>query len=366
MHRSTVIFLILLRLAIGWHFLVEGYYKIQSQQIGETVTNRPFTSAVYFREAPGPLGAAIRRYAGDPDHDALARLSVQPIPEGKDPATIPPQQRVPAALKADWSAYLYTFAAHYTMDAKQRQQAEAALDQASAKAVEWLTYQAPANPADQEKDPRFEQYTSEHTRTYPSGEVKRRLSMADRLAEYRGKLADLKAAARTNWEFGRDVEGARVRQTKADIARLRLSLLADLDRQTEAYHTALEKVLTPEQLDQGPVVAERKKTVIDHIDRVTPFALAGMGLFLMIGLFTRTAAVLAAGFLLMTILTIPSLPWLPAPPQNEGNYLVINKNVVEMLALLVLASLPTGRWFGLDAILSAVGSLFRRRRPEQA
>ena len=30
MNRSTKVFLVLLRLAIGWHFLVEGVDKIQS------------------------------------------------------------------------------------------------------------------------------------------------------------------------------------------------------------------------------------------------------------------------------------------------------------------------------------------------
>jgi hypothetical protein len=47
-------------------------------------------------------------------------------------------------------------------------------------------------------------------------------------------------------------------------------------------------------------------------------------------------------------------PWLPVSPKAEGNYLFVNKNVIEMLALLVLATLPTGRWFGFDAILSRI------------
>ena len=45
---------------------------------------------------------------------------------------------------------------------------------------------------------------------------------------------------------------------------------------------------------------------------------------------------LGRDLLLLTVLTQPSLPWIPAPPNNEGNYLVINKNVIEMVALLAL------------------------------
>lgn len=366
MPRSTAIFLILLRLAIGWHFLVEGYYKIQSQQIGETVYNRPFSSAGYFREATGPLGSLVRRYAGDLDRDALARLTVQPIPDGKDPATYPPQDRVPQALEKEWTDYLHAFSSYYDLDDKQRQQAEAVLKQAEAKLVEWLTYQPPPAVVDQEKDPRYADYTSEQTHTYPSGEVKRRMTMSERLAEYRGKLADLKSAARANWAFFKDIEAARIRQTKGDLARIRSGLLADLDKQTETYRTSLEKVLTTEQRERGPVVVEHKKTLIDRIDDVTPYALTAMGLCMVVGLFSRLASLGAAIFLLMTYLAVPAFPWLPTPPQIEGNYFFVNKNFVEMLAAFVLVTVPTGRWFGIDAIFSAIGSLFRRKQPAQA
>jgi hypothetical protein len=40
------------------------------------------------------------------------------------------------------------------------------------------------------------------------------------------------------------------------------------------------------------------------------------------------------------------------PPNTEGNPLFINKNVIECLALLVLATFPTGRWMGLDALIA--------------
>ena len=46
---SACVFLVLLRLAIGWHFLVEGYEKVVSVATGPTEsvagTSRPWTSA---------------------------------------------------------------------------------------------------------------------------------------------------------------------------------------------------------------------------------------------------------------------------------------------------------------------------------
>ena len=61
---------------------------------------------------------------------------------------------------------------------------------------------------------------------------------------------------------------------------------------------------------------------------------------------------LAAGFLLMTYFIAPPWPWLPTPPNVEGNYLFVNKNVVEMFALLALATTASGRWFGVDALFT--------------
>ena len=72
---------------------------------------------------------------------------------------------------------------------------------------------------------------------------------------------------------------------------------------------------------------------------------------------------LAAGFLLSTYLSYPPFPWLAVPPKNEGYYLYVNKNVIEMLALLVLATTASGRWFGLDALLAWV---FSRKAPKVA
>ena len=61
-----VFFLLALRLAIGWHFLFEGLYKIHSHEVGPTETNRPFSSEIYFKVAPGPLGAQMRKQFDDP------------------------------------------------------------------------------------------------------------------------------------------------------------------------------------------------------------------------------------------------------------------------------------------------------------
>jgi uncharacterized membrane protein YphA (DoxX/SURF4 family) len=119
----------------------------------------------------------------------------------------------------------------------------------------------------------------------------------------------------------------------------------------------------PEKTDDRWLwVVPRSWTLIDFLDWSTRWFLLVVGCLLMVGLFSRLSCFAAAGFLLLTVLTQPSLPWIPAPPNSEGNYLVVNKNVIEMVALLVLMTTRSGRWFGLDAVVSwAFG---RRRRNE--
>ncbi|MBI4581223.1 MAG: DoxX family membrane protein, partial [Planctomycetes bacterium] len=96
------------------------------------------------------------------------------------------------------------------------------------------------------------------------------------------------------------------------------------------------------------------------IDWSNMIALAAVGAGLMLGLFTRLSALGGIGLLMMYYWAMPSLPWLPEAGPTEGHYLFINKNVIEALALAMIATSRVGRWGGLD------GLLFRRRRIEAA
>jgi len=110
----------------------------------------------------------------------------------------------------------------------------------------------------------------------------------------------------------------------------------------------------------GQAEVARGFTLLKALDLATMWGLLVVGLCLIGGLFTRLSCVLAAGFLLMTYLVAPPFPWYTAPPASEGNYLFVNKNVIEMLALLTLATTPSGLWLGVDAWLAGI---FGRRQP---
>src|SRR5947209_13913434 len=138
MNGMTRFFLVLLRFAIGWHFLFEGLDKIQSVYIGVTETNRPWTSRAYLREANGPLAMYFQRQAGDTDEEALAILEVRPLKPGEDPARVPASQRISPLLEQAWNEYFQRFANHYKLEGVQRKLAEGKLAQAKEQAVRWL------------------------------------------------------------------------------------------------------------------------------------------------------------------------------------------------------------------------------------
>jgi hypothetical protein len=60
---------------------------------------------------------------------------------------------------------------------------------------------------------------------------------------------------------------------------------------------------------------------------------------------------------------MPPWPGVQEIPSVEHN-LFVNKIFVELMALLAIAAMPSGKWFGLDAAVSAL--LNRRKKPEKA
>jgi thiosulfate dehydrogenase [quinone] large subunit len=92
------------------------------------------------------------------------------------------------------------------------------------------------------------------------------------------------------------------------------------------------------------------------IDRSVKVGLLLIGLSLLLGLFTRIGA--AAGFVLLSLFYLLYIPTLGVPqPNNEGVYLIVNKTLIEAVAVAVLLVFDTGRMAGLDMLL-------RRRKRE--
>jgi uncharacterized membrane protein YphA (DoxX/SURF4 family) len=392
-----VFFLLALRLSIGWHFLFEGLHKVHTVNHGPSETVRVFSSEPYFKVAPGPLGEQMRKQFSDPS--AVFADRVRPTREISPTAfdALPIEQQAEAcpksvadrldavptdlvvkAIKAEVAADKKAIDAAKKKgeeDAKAeikqfslgKKQADAELDvvaKKAAKAHAAADKLAAAAEADapkrvlgakaayaawvygaERRDVTLKFITGAAPQSAPE-----RLAHIDRL---RGMLRDEQAKTDADLGQGNGIESKRIAELQTEIITAEAALAKDADD----YVADLRKALGDDSKDE-PARSLGKK-----MDGVTMWFLVGVGACLMGGLLTRVACVLAAGFLVMTYLAHPPFPWYPLPPNTEGNPVFINKNVIEAVALLTIATFPTGRWLGLDALVSRVCC---RTRPDDS
>ncbi|AWM39675.1 DoxX [Gemmata obscuriglobus] len=431
---SPRVFLLLaLRLAIGWHFMFEGFHKIHSTYTGPTDTNRPFSSEPYFKVAPGPIGEKMRREFSDPAADIAAKVKA---PKEISPAefkNLSTEQQAAACPEAvakafDTDAVLKATEEGIKLEAEQDAKdadktAEKALKDAKAaeeKALESVRvnsvrWDGPDLWGAVQRGLQARQTEANKAEIKADAEKARKKIQADaekakKEAKERGeKFADLAPkrileakAAYARWVYGVDAADVTVKfvtggvprnapqrldyleslraslhaaeAPQADglgngtgtdvkrIAELRQSLIsteADLARDANTYAADLRKTISAGKIVEIPAEPSRGQLM----DKVTMWFLVGVGACVMFGLLTRLACLLACGFLVTTYLAHPPFPWYPLPPGTEGNPVFVNKNVIEALALLVLASYPTGRWLGLDAIVLRPFCKYKPERP---
>jgi uncharacterized membrane protein YphA (DoxX/SURF4 family)/TusA-related sulfurtransferase len=454
-----VFFLLALRLAIGWHFLFEGLYKVQSYYTGPSDTNKPFTSEPYFRAAPGPLGPKMRKEFSDPAKEiadkvrapdamssaefasktaefdtelkAIDLTEVAALNAAKTPAEKGAARAKALAARDETRAKRDAFQAAQcpaavatlidandmlklaeeavvlevsTTDPKAIKDAEdkanKAADEAEANALKharvhakkgdgkddiprWTAADLEAITKDKEAAKAKAKADAENARDESKAKGARAAAEAAR------RVVEAKAAY-ARWVYGADKRGAQVKFVSGDVlmsgperiahlkwvqqhaqevadrqanglgngtgtdakrvAEFRMAAIvaeADLARDADAFIAELKK-----ELNGGKAVeVETRESRGQKLDRFTMWFLVGVGAFIMGGLFTRLACVMAAGFLVVTYLAHPAFPWFPLPPNTEGNPVFVNKNVIEGLALLALACYPTGRWLGLDALV---------------
>ena len=95
-------------------------------------------------------------------------------------------------------------------------------------------------------------------------------------------------------------------------------------------------------------------TALDFVNFLNIWGLILIGAGLMFGLFTRTAGVF--GILLLALYYIANPPFVgfSAGLPTEGSYIFVDKNLVELVALLAIILFPTGTFLGLDRLFKLV------------
>lgn len=375
-----VFFLLALRLAIGWHFMFEGFHKIHSTYTGPTETNRPFTSEPYFKVAPGPIGAEMRKQFGDPAEviaakvrapkdiksDAFAKLSATEQAAACPAAAATQIDANEMAEKAEAAVKAEVAKEREAIDAAEKKATEIAKtddDKAKVKANA-----DEARAAAQKKESEAKEIAAKRiveakaayarwvygvdrrdskVKIISTGDVA--LTAPQRLEHIgwlNGEVKAIEARRAAGLGNGYGTEAKRGSEVRMDY----LTAETDLAKDANAFIAELKK-----DLNGGTAIEEPTQlSTGQKLDKFTMWFLVTVGTFIMVGFLTRLSCFLAAGFLVMTYLAHPAFPWYPLPPNTEGNPVFINKNIIECFALLSLACMPTGRWLGIDALVYRV------------
>jgi uncharacterized membrane protein YphA (DoxX/SURF4 family) len=393
----AVALLVLLRMAIGWQFLYEGLWKLNTFS-----SAKPWTSAGYLRAARGPLRDVYRGMTGDPDdlhwldYDAVAAgldsyrtrfLAHNPDltdqqKEQLDTLLDGPSQfavrldHLPAGLKFDGNLKKVI---SYDPESKRL-------------VVDGKMHLLPKERADLEKQARalksaskadvdrfikaldqvfkqsahlsYKERVAVLLKIDPErvGQIYRDDKTKEVVEQRKGKIAEYKELlSNYNERLPRAHETFERKHLDTqwdEIQKLRGDLVSPVRALDTDFRQDARKLLTVDQLAHGPV--PEPWTQQQRIDHMTIWALIGLGCLLVGGLFSRLSALGAAALLLSFYLAVPPWPGVEELIETAGpeHSFIINKNLIEVIALLAIASMPTGRWLGFDQV---IWSAFRRR-----
>ena len=92
-------------------------------------------------------------------------------------------------------------------------------------------------------------------------------------------------------------------------------------------------------------------TTLAVVDFLNIWGLILIGLGLLLGSFTRIASLGGILLLVFYYLSHPSFLNLEYALPSEGNYLIVNKTLIELIAIWVIYLFPTGRIMGIDRFI---------------
>jgi thiosulfate dehydrogenase [quinone] large subunit len=88
------------------------------------------------------------------------------------------------------------------------------------------------------------------------------------------------------------------------------------------------------------------ESIIGWVDTLNMVALIVVGITLLLGIFEKIGVLIGIALLAMYYFAHPPFPGL-TQLNVEGNYWLVNKNLIEIAALLLLFHFPTGHKFGI-------------------
>lgn len=354
----TILALVALRLAIGWHFFSEGREKLTyDPQTGSYEVT--FSAESFLAGAKGPLADTMLGFAAG-THDWRGRLAkpqqIGPLSEEERvrraewqyeyaqrraaAAAAGEKKEVPIEMPefapyvawgrqivADWQALVSNFVQTHSLTDEQRQQAEAAMRFRHEQLADYLAAESGAIADYRHELWRLAQMKAEPT----AGEVP---FQDERIARKQAELGP-----QPRW----------VAQVKQFDENLRNDLRDVLTDEQKA-DGAVEESLNPARADPGLAKTKRVNFTVTCV-------VLGVGVCLLLGFFTRLASLVGIGFLLSVMASQP--PWVAGAKTDVFLY-----QLVECAAFLVLMITAAGRWFGIDCLTYALWNWFTGKSPD--
>ncbi|MFC2123649.1 DoxX family membrane protein [Bacteroidota bacterium] len=94
--------------------------------------------------------------------------------------------------------------------------------------------------------------------------------------------------------------------------------------------------------------------ILNVVNFLNQWGLLIIGICLMVGLFEKVASIAGIALLIMYYLSHPSLIGVKYAAPGEGSYLLINKNLIEALAIGINIWFPNSRLIGFERLIYMV------------
>ncbi|MDR2439824.1 MAG: hypothetical protein LBE12_10705 [Planctomycetaceae bacterium] len=316
----AVVLIVLLRIAIGWHFFYEGLHKFDPAE--------GFSAKGFLGVAKGPTAELY--YEMLPDLDGLQRLEIGSVKDDKEK-----EHKTFIVYEIAWNEFYNRFLKKHALNEKQQKEAANIFNRYLESLRNGATDIEKDVNAFKESKKRYKE-TKQTLRNDTAFEQKRRW---DAMMKYRSEAG-----------------------TWIDM----------LDGMSNGLQSDLARLVSPQLAgESGKIITEPERGYLKYfpnpcvqsqmraMDLAVMYGLSAIGLCMILGICNRLACLGGAIFLVNVILTTYPVPGVyPSLPTAVGNFMFVSKDAIELIAMLFLASIPAGRWAGLDYFLWHYGGKY--------
>ncbi|TWT66346.1 DoxX [Posidoniimonas polymericola] len=346
---ATVLCIVLMRLAAGYHFFSEGMKKFDPNYVKVTEG--------FLRGATGPLADQFHSLAPGP-HQVYELLAE---PKKWDSLAEEEQAEI-NKWQGEYSAYLAEVRKKNAEIEKKNKAEETnnPLELVDTQFPPRGSYSKWANQIAADWQDQLDAFASEASLDDEQSERARRAYLrakiklgqyfedtAEEIEEYQHelwRLEELKAEVQNEGGTLPYIDD-RIAQQEAEANTAPRPWISEVAAIEDRYHGELRDLAAdadPTEVNE----ALNPPSELSRVNAIVTWVVVGSGALLFLGLFTRVAAVVAAGFLLSVIVTQP--PWVYGANTQYFFY-----QLFEVTGLLTLAAVGAGRWLGIDGLLGA-------------